>query len=507
MASLYREGRLQDGRVLRGLRDSGQSVEGAAAACAACHRRSGLGSAEGRLVVPPITGSWLERARSTNVPGAADQPPQRVMRQPYDAAAFARAVREGVDPSGRVLSSLMPRYDLSDLQLRQLNDYLKSLSGSVSPGVSEDTLHFATIVTPDADPTARDAMLVVMRKFFEDKNAFIRGGARRMVSSRQIEYRVTRRWQLHEWRLTGPPSSWKAQLHQWLHDEPVFAVVSGIGGTTWAPIHDFCEEAGLPCLFPNTINPKINEQDFYPLYFSRGLVLEADLIAGQLRAGSGKVVQLVRAGDGGEAGAARLRSDMAAGGRNPLQVTLVSGSPQELEQALRKARADDTLVLWLSATELAALPQRPPPAAAIYVSGLLGGLDQMPLPAAWRSVVQVAYTVDPPSQRGPRMNFPLQWFRISGIPVKAERVQTDTYIACGILAEALAEMLDSFYRDYLVERIETMLSHRLVTGYYPRLSLSQGERFASKGGFLARYDASGDALQPVSEWTIPDLAR
>jgi hypothetical protein len=65
-------------------------------------------------------------------------------------------------------------------------------------------------------------------------------------------------------------------------------------------------------------------------------------------------------------------------------------------------------------------------------------------------------------------------------------------------------MLDSFVRDYLVERLEGMLSHRLVNGYYARLSLAPGQRFASKGGYLVRFAAAqGSVVTAEGEWTVP----
>ena len=43
------------------------------------------------------------------------------------------------------------------------------------------------------------------------------------------------------------------------------------------------------------------------------------------------------------------------------------------------------------------------------------------------------------------MNYPLGWFHLRQIPVVAERVQVNTYVACSILAEAVASMLASFW--------------------------------------------------------------
>ena len=65
-------------------------------------------------------------------------------------------------------------------------------------------------------------------------------------------------------------------------------------------------------------------------------------------------------------------------------------------------------------------------------------------------------------------------------------------------------MVDTFVRDYLVENIQDMVEHRIITGYYPRLSLAAGQRFASKGGYLAHFDASKGARVVADQgWLVP----
>jgi hypothetical protein len=264
---------------------------------------------------------------------------------------------------------------------------------------------------------------------------------------------------------------------------------------------------------PNIDLPVVAEGDFYPVYFSRGVLLEADLVRlrveEQVKASAvRRVIQVFRSSDIGEAAAAQLESGLVGPGlvveNRKLQTS--PDSATELADAVRDAGRGDVLVLWLRPSDVALLPAVAPAASVLLLSGLMAGLERAPLPGDWRSAsTQMTYPVDLPELRKVRMNFPLMWMKIRQIDVVAERVQTDTYIACGILAETLTDMLDSFVPDYLVERIEGMLSHRLVNGYYPRLSLGPGQRFASKGGYMVRFGAASNGSDPAVEgdWLIP----
>ncbi len=507
---LFRQGLLPSGAPLVGERDNGIRVEGAAAACAGCHRRSGLGTAEGFIAIPPITGQYLFRAPSGKLLDVDFLRSAQGFKVDPQAGAYtdetlARAIREGVGRGGRPLNYLMPRYDLDDATTAELVAYLKHLSAGPAPGVTADTLHFATIVTPDADPVKRQAMLDVLERFFADKNEFLRGGERPMHSPRGVKYRVSRKWQLHVWELTGAPESWEAQLRRHLAEEPVFAVISGIGGRTWAPIHRFCEAEALPCLMPNVDLPVVAERDFYDVYPSGGVLLEAQLVgarlAGAPAAPGGRLIQVYRRGDVGEDAARALAAALPPGAVAEQRAVAAKGG--DLSAALAGVRADDTVVLWLRPPDLAKLP--PAPAAArIFVSGIMAGLEHAPLAPDWRRAALMTYPFDLPDGRRVRMNFPLGWLKVRRIPIVDERVQADTYLACGILAENITDMLDSFVRDYLLERVEVMLTRRQVTGYYPRLSLAQGQRLASRGGYLVRFaGAEGPTVAADGGWVVP----
>ncbi len=511
--AIYRHGILPSGQPLEAAREAGTRVSGADAACVNCHRRSGLGAKEGRVTVPPITGRYLFHQRAPSFEDL-DLPYVETMRndrEPYTEETLARAIREGIGSDGRPLSYLMPRFSLDDADMKMLTGYLKTLDHRRRPGVTDTVLHFATIITPDADPVKREGMLAVLNQFFTDKNASPLGPTPRLRSSRKERFMVNRRWALHVWQLKGPAETWQRQLEQDFAREPVLAVLSGLGGTNWAPVHAFCESEAVPCLFPNVEAPPPGaDQDFYSLYFSRGVELEGGLIANKiLDAGGGKmpktVLQVYRPGDSGEAGAQALAAALEPHGVAVKSYPLPHGAPGHgLAQALRAAAKSDALVLWLRAPDIAALGAAPRALPPVYMSGLLGGLERAPLPPAWRARTRLAYPFALQEERRVNVDFAFGWFNIRRVPVVAEQVQADTFLACSLLAETLGHMVDTFVPDYLVERIEDMIDDRLITGYYPRLTLAPGQRFASKGGYIVRFaEPQGVQLAADGGWRVP----
>ena len=514
--AIYRHGLLGTGQPLQGSRaEDGPVVSGADAACVNCHQRSGLGTAEANVSIPPVTGRYLFHPRAERgdefylpyVPGV------RSNREPYTEDTLVRALRDGIDAQGRPLSYLMPRFALNDADAAALVAYLKSLDMPRPPGVTDTVLHFATIVTPDADPVKRDGVLDVLQHYFTDKNSFQFGPSARLQSSgktmySKTMYMVNRRWQLHIWTLTGPPSTWGAQLDRHFAQEPVLAVVSGIGGAVWAPVHDFCERQAVPCLFPNVDAPTYEAGDFYTLYFSRGVLLEAELMSKAILdarrgAAAPSVAQIYRDGDSGAAAAAALEAALAPAGVAVRNHVIPAGADAaQLRAAVRKAGHASALALWLRPADLAALGDAPL-AGDVYLSGLMGGLDDSPLPTAWRERARMTYPFDLPDKRLVRVDYALGWLSIRHVPIVSQRVQVDTYLACGLLAEALSHMRDTFVPAYLVEELQSMVEHRVITGYYPHLALGTGQTFASKGGYLVQLPSSGGRLVADSAWVVP----
>ena len=358
-------------------------------------------------------------------------PGARPDRKPYTDETLARAIREGVDSEGRRLSTLMPRYALDDSDLAALISHLRSLDRRRVPGVSDTELRFATIITPDADPAKRRGMLDVLQHFFEDRNNTQRlplsqnmmpsGNAFRVKGM----FKVTRRWVLQVWEPTGPKSTWTAQLAQKFAAQPVFAVLSGLGGDDRTPVQAFCEQNAVPCLFPNVDLPPVDaEHEFYSLYFSRGVRLEADLI-GQALTQPGIDPSSRKYGSSTDKG---HRRSGRCGARGDLAVR---GHPRYESRRCSRCAAKAVAATVTSCRQRGAgvvaaarrprRPRRSDTPGRVYLSELMSDIDSKPLPAEWRGAAHIAYPFDLPESRRVRVDYARGWFRIRGIPLVDEQ--------------------------------------------------------------------------------------
>jgi cytochrome c len=510
---IYRDGVLPSGAPLRGVHPGGGEAIGPFAACVQCHRRSGMGNFEGNRIIPPIAGPLLfqPRARSsaeldgrhTRGPDLAHAAGRNRPRPPYTRATLLRALRDGVDASGHALDLVMPRFALDEDDAQVLVDYLAQLSTRWSPGVGPDTLRFATVVTPGVDPRRRQAMIDVLSAFFAVRNAGNDLAVRReraYAGSPPVPHRT---WELEVWQLKGAPDTWRAQLAAFARRRPPFALVSGISDGEWAPVHDFCERWGVPCWFPTVDLPVAAEDDFYSLYFSGGVALEAQLLASQLPQPELKRVIQLRGGDGAAAGGARaLAAALANSGLRVEERAIAGLDAATLRAALVDTTSADAVVFWLRPADLARLAEVPVPRARVYFSTTLAGDDPAQFPLAWRAQAELVEPFALSAERRANLSRFHVWLRTRGLELVDERVQSEAWLACQLLAEKIDEMLETLTRDYLIERAEAFVSMHMTTGLYHRLSLGPAQRFASKGGYLARFAPDG-AIVAASDWTVP----
>lgn len=545
---IYQEGLLPSGAPLKGVRMTGSAVTGAAAACMTCHRRSGMGGVEGDIQVSPINGRFLfaeygDKAMATMDPRIGKRMNQA--HDPYTDETLANAIRNGINNRGQKMNAAMPRYTLNAAELKALITYLRQLSGQWSPGVSAESIRFATVIAPDVEPERRKALLDMMRTAFRQKNGSTAtvshpAGRRHMTSAAEFVLGTERKWELDVWELQGEPESWDEQLEAYYQRQPVFAVVSGVSNSTWQPVHDFCEREGVPCWFPSVDLPPA-EQGVYPVYFSRGVALEAEVLAAHLTAQGRprRLVQVYR-NDSLERGAAQaLAHAMRESGITVEDRILSDASPEAVRKALAGTGDKDAVMFWLRPADMAALDKVSPPREAYFSSALVEDGAQS-FPPSWKARARLLYLYELPDKRQANLAYFHQWLKLRKLDLVDEPMQSEVFFALNFLTDTVAEMLDNLYRDYLLERAENMMNRReggkaeeqvrgrdalrpaarMLAGQqtaqmgavqsgttiYPRLSLGPGQRFASKGGYIVRFAPDG-RLVAESGWIVPQALR
>ena len=347
---IYRDGILPSGEPLTAVVQGDIPVEGSMFSCVSCHLRAGLGSFEGGVLTPPTNGNilykpWDSRRETARLRkgsmGGSEELWKRSWyylsrfgefpsRPAYTDETLADALREGADPEGRDFIGVMPRYPFGDRDMAILIEYLKSLSKDPSPGVTETTVRFATVVTEEVSGVERDGMLRPLEWSLQSYNARARrdAGKRKGPAGEGGSPRIAadpdfRQMSLALWELRGSPETWRVQLEEYYRKEPVFALLGGITTREWRPIHEFCEENAIPCLFPITDLPVVPSNGWYTLYFSKGFYQEGETAAHHLARTEDPdpgrtVVQVYPDTPGGKAFAAGFRDAWSESGRLPL---------------------------------------------------------------------------------------------------------------------------------------------------------------------------------------------
>jgi hypothetical protein len=499
--ALYLEGRRADGTPVRARGYGGMPLTGAQAACASCHRPSGLGSMEGRIYIPALAGDTLLQA----MPPGRGPSATGVGRPAYTPASLRRALRAGADPGGRALDRLMPRYELSGAEVAALRRYLVALGQPAAEAAGTGPLHFATVVAPGVPPASRQAMQEVLQACFAEHNAGPPQERGRRKLAAEMSLRPTRSWQLHLWQLEGEEREWDGQLARFAARQPVFALVGGIGAGAWAPVHRYCERAQRPCLFPHLEVPVDSPGAFYPAYLSKGVLLEAALIAQRLAAvpGTQRVLQVVRPSDPGAMAAAAALGRLLDARQLAHASVHVHDQDPSAARALAASEPQDAVVLWLRPDDLQRLAVAAAPAAQLFVSATLAGQDALPLAPAWKARALVAYPFELPSVRSGQTRRLHEWLRRQGLDTDHERVRSDALLACAALRRAMQDAERRLGPDYVLEKLEGNIERWPDTGLYPRLALAPGQRFASKTGYLLPFEPDTGRMAETAERSAP----
>jgi ABC-type branched-subunit amino acid transport system substrate-binding protein len=521
---IYRDGMLPSGGPVKAVVEGDLAVEGTQFSCSSCHMRGGFGSYEGRLITPPVNGNSLYQPRyGGGLSGLSQAEWERVpkhyrstiLRPAYTDQTLAAAIRDGVNPAGRVLDAVMPRYQLGERDLAVLIAYLKGLSSAFEPGVTDTTLRFATVIAGEVKPAERAAMLAPLERYLEDRN-----NQAKPFETRRNNYgwgaegmdRDFRRLSLARWELKGAPETWRVQLEDLYRKEPVFALLGGISSGDWKPIHEFSEAHRIPCILPVTDFPVISENDWYTLYFSKGLYQEGEAAARFLfdtadSARDRPVLEIVEESREGRALAAGFdKTWQSLGGKAPATRRIKAGEalPPGLLKELAAYDKPPVIVLWAGPRAVAGLEElygRTERPEMIYLSSSMMKQSLMKLPASLRDFTYLSYPYRLPDEKDRYSAYAKAWLVSRKVPLDESRIATRMYSLMSLITPMLMHLKRNFYRDNLLDVI-SMFPDQLSPDY-ERLSFGPGQQYASKGCYIVQLtQGSNPRLVKKSGWVI-----
>jgi hypothetical protein len=463
---------------------------------------------EGGVVTPPANAEKLYRPRYRYQPALVGDE-RKVLpeanrnllrRAAYTDETLARAITEGVDPAGRPLDDIMPRYELNSEEAGVLVRYLRGLSAEPSPGANATTLTFATVVTSEVSAEDRADLLEVLGFRVQQHNK--RGENREFGGYRALAALegslAFRDWALSVWELKGPARTWPAQLETYYREKPVFALLSGLSYQPWAPIHEFCEAHRLPCLFPMTDLPQTEGPGWYTLYFSKGPFQEgstaAAFLAGTVHeSGGSPVLQVVADSSEARALARGFDSGWAEHGRAPVRTLRLSrGARPDLQKlvAEMKGQGPPILLLWTGSEAYPGLARLAPPLASlVLMSTSLLGPRLWELPQKARDLVRLTYPYrlfrPPVNMLDPAGAAPLPPAQLRLVAGDTHRrIRSRAFAAMKSLEEVTSHLGRNYYRDHLLDGFGMLMDDSETD--YERLSYGPGQRFASKGCYVVR---------------------
>ena len=518
---MYRQGILPSGQPMSSVVSGDMVVEGTAFTCVSCHLRGGLGSWEGGIVTLPTNGARLFIPRYWKFPNLSlkereelklQNPPARPA---HTDATLAHLLRTGRDPGNNDMHKVMPRYDLSDPDMAILIHYLKNLSARPSPGVDGQTLKFATVLTPGVSEADEKALLVPLQNYTSRHNQFSAGFGNRMylaVGGNEMSG-AYRKLSLSVWRLQGAPATWGAQLQAFLAKDPVFAILGGLGPGEWEPVHTFCEQAKLPCLFPLTDLPVVSDTDWYTLYFSRGYYQEGQAAARYLNSlqepgAVRRPVQVVQDSPEGRALARGFRETWAELGHPAAHEVLLAAGEAPAAARLKAVLAQEkatTLLLWAGPGALGALEvlaQDSRPGLRVFLSGRQLEGRHLAVPERARALTWITWPYREPKDE-PRFSKFADTL-LAGLTDRhpETRISTRAYSLVQVLRQTIMDMDRHFYRDNFLDRIGMQRDHQELPDFL-RLSFGPGQRYASKGCYIMQVSPGpAPALVRRSEWVI-----
>ncbi|WP_196138406.1 c-type cytochrome [Aliikangiella sp. G2MR2-5] len=146
-------------------------------ACKNCHAKNGKGSSEGGVSAPDIR--WTRLIRDSRTIVRREQLVGE-KRRPYDRNLLSILLTQGIDSENQKISTVMPRYHLTEKEIDSLIAYLKVVDKKQAVAVSDNKVVIGLLL-PEVQSQKSMVALQTIRSFFDYLNS--QGG----IYQRQVE--------------------------------------------------------------------------------------------------------------------------------------------------------------------------------------------------------------------------------------------------------------------------------------------------------------------------------
>jgi len=452
--------------------------------CAGCHGARGEGKTEGGVTAGNLT--WANLLK----PYGHTHPTGR-KHGPFTESSFIRAVTGGLDPSGNVLLTAMPRYRMSAEDMADLIAYLKRIETDRDPGLTDTSIEVGAVL-PSKGVLAETgvAMRQVLAAFFTDLNA--RGG----VYNRKITFRVV------ETPGEGAPRAAT-------QEGAVFAFVGGISAGTDAELAALALEQEIPVVGPSTLMTETGSPpNRHVFYLLPGVAEQARALANfaASRAGLKKSHAAIVYGDGVLAGAASAAAEdqlKKAGWGAVTRRALNQLGPDAAAAArrLRQEGAEAVFVFGADGAEAALVREAGEPGWAPHLF-FLGVMDGRNLPGTATAALKDRIFLAFPTLPSDVTPAGLSEFRALLEKYRVEPRHTAAQLSAFAAARVFVEGLQRAGRDLTRERLLTALEglYEFETGVTPRLTFGPNRRVGAAGAYVMTIDPQKKEFTPASGW-------
>ena len=460
-------------------------LRGQPVACGNCHGEDGRGRPESGVDPGDVT--WRELTKPY---GHRHGNGRR--HGAYDAASFAHAMREGVDPGGNVMAPAMPRYALSAADIEALAAWLARLEMARDAGIGETALRVGTL-QPESGPLgdAGRAVTRMLAAYFDDVNR--RGG----VNGRRLELVVVAR--------DDDPAAAEALLRRLIEQEEVFALLAPMSARIERALAARADAARIPVVGPLTLYPEdagASSQHVFHLQSGVPELVEVMAVQAPPAAGfQGRPVVLLHADDDdGRAMAATVGARLGGRGYASVHAVPLRAPADALAEDVRRLSAGVLVPLSPSpllgdlARTLAG--ERTPP--AWLIAAPLLPRDILDWPPAYEGRITLGYPASPADRTPAARAAFAALVRDDPAERAYQSLQAQAFSAAAVLVEGLSRSGRDLSRRKLVAALEGLQG--FAPGLAPRVSFNADRRIGALGGYAVAVDLAGRGFRPLGDF-------